>query len=486
MACAGSLWHSMGAKRGSSDMSGNGRTKTKRGLPSCALALVLATATCSDSGDEMHAGAREYAPKIDPEKFSTTIDNRYLFYEPGAVRRYLQTEGGIVEEAVTSKTKVIMGVKTVVVHDFSKSADGELLEDTYDYYAQDISGNVWYFGEDTKAYSGKKVSTEGSWLAGEDGAKPGIVMQASPQIGDSYRQEYLPGEAEDEATVVGLSETVEVPYGSFDNCVKTKEHSALAPGDLENKYYCPQIGLVRSHDIGTIDAGKSEDLISVDGSEAACGTNPAGYEPKTTPEDFSTTIDNEYLAMVPGTVLIYAQSSGDIVEQDVTSDIKTIMGVPTVVVHDFLTSTSGELLEDTYDYFAQDKAGNIWYFGEDTVAFSGADVSTEGSWKAGLSCAKPGIVMMAKPKVGDSYRQEYRAGEAEDEADVVSLNETVEVPYGTFTNCIETKEHTALASGDLENKYYCPNVGLVRSADIGTIDAGKTEDLVSIDGKMAP
>jgi hypothetical protein len=159
--------------------------------------------------------------------------------------------------------------------------------------------------------------------------------------------------------------------------------------------------------------------------------------------------------------------------------------VKTAVVHDFLKSPTGELLEDTYDYFAQDKAGNVWYFGEDTKAYSGTTVSTEGSWAAGVGCARPGIVMNANPKVGDSYRQEYLPGEAEDQADVVSLSETVTVPYGTFAGCLETKEYTALAPGDIENKYYCPGVGLLLSADVGTIDKGNREELTRIDGVTA-
>ena len=227
---------------------------------------------------------------------------------------------------------------------------------------------------------------------------------------------------------------------------------------------------------------------------ASCGssqggrcTNPAGYEPAIVAADFSTTITNPYIGYAaPGTVLKYTQSSGDVVEQDVLADTKTILGVKTLVVHDFLTSTAGQLLEDTYDYFAQDGAGAVWYFGEDTVAYSGIMSSTAGSWLAGERCAKPGIVMKASPLVGDHYRQEYLPGEAEDEAEVVSLTASVTVPFGSFTDCLETKETSALAPGDVENKYYCAGFGLLLSADIGSIDAGKREELVSIDGRTTP
>jgi hypothetical protein len=446
-----------------------------------ALALTLPALACSSSPASTDNPAG-YAPHIDPASFSTTIDNKYLSYAPGAVFKYVQTSGNLVEQDVTTDTKTILGVKTVVVHDFEKTPAGDVVEDTYDYFAQDLAGNVWYFGEDTKAFSGKTVSTQGSWLAGVRGAHPGIVMEANPQVGHTYRQEYLAGEAEDEAEVVSLSKTVTVPYGALGNCVETREFTALAPGDVENKYYCPGVGLVLSADIGTIDAGNKEELQTIDGAKQDCTTNPARYDPPIVAADFSATIDNPYLSYAPGTVFKYVQTSGNLVEQDVTYDTKTIMGVEARIVHDFLESPAGELLEDTYDYFAQDLAGNVWYFGEDTKAWSGTLVSTEGSWAAGLGCARPGIVMGAAPKVGDSYRQEYLAGEAEDQADVVGVSESVTVPYGTFSGCLKTKEYTALAPGDVENKYYCPGVGLVLSADIGTIDSGNREELTRING----
>jgi hypothetical protein len=217
-----------------------------------------------------------------------------------------------------------------------------------------------------------------------------------------------------------------------------------------------------------------------------CGANMAGYAPAIDPTEFSANIANSYLNYAPGTVAKYVQSSGDVVETDVTMDTKVVMGVTCRVVHDFLKSASGQLLEDTYDYYAQDKAGNVWYFGEDTKAYAGNQVSTEGSWLAGVSCARPGMVMTANPRVGDKYRQEYLEGEAEDEAEVVSLAEKITVPYGTLESCIETKETSRLAPGDVENKYYCPGVfGPVSSVDIGTVDAGKHEDLVTVNGKMA-
>jgi hypothetical protein len=101
-----------------------------------------------------------------------------------------------------------------------------LIEETYDWYAQDKEGNVWYLGEDSKEYeNGKAANSKGSWEAGVDGAKPGIIMKGDPKIGDSYRQEYLKGKAEDMADVVALSESVAVPFGTFTDCLKTRDWS---------------------------------------------------------------------------------------------------------------------------------------------------------------------------------------------------------------------------------------------------------------------
>jgi hypothetical protein len=234
----------------------------------CGWVAMTLLAGCSHDAAPPTCDPGVYQPTIVAADFSATIDNRYLSYPPGMVFRYKNSDGEIVEQQVLGQTRTLLGVPCTIVHDSARTADGQLLEDTYDYFAQDRTGNVWYFGEDTKAYAGTMVSTAGSWAAGQACARPGIVMKAQPQVGESYRQEYLPGEAEDEAEVVSVGETVTVPFGTFMNCVKTREHTALAPGDVENKFYCPGVGEVLSLDIGSIDQGKREELVSVTGKAA--------------------------------------------------------------------------------------------------------------------------------------------------------------------------------------------------------------------------
>jgi hypothetical protein len=152
---------------------------------------------------------------------------------------------------VTSDTKTILGVTCVVVRD-TVTVNDELEEDTLDWYAQDKQGNVWYFGENAKQYAGGLiVGIEGSWEAGVNGAQPGIVMKANPAVEDIYRQEFAPGEAEDMAEVLSLSETVTVPFGSYTNCIKTREFSALEPDVSEHKFYADDVGFIKSIEVGT-------------------------------------------------------------------------------------------------------------------------------------------------------------------------------------------------------------------------------------------
>jgi hypothetical protein len=191
---------------------------------------------------------------------------------------------------------------------------------------------------------------------------------------------------------------------------------------------------------------------------------PVDYAPVIDPEDFVSIVDNEFFPLTPGTAYIYEGNSSEGPEYNevrVTYDTKVVLGVTCIVVRDSVW-TNGELAEVTYDWYAQDTAGNVWYFGEDSQEYSnGLFVSGEGSWEAGIDGAYPGIIMEAAPAPGDSYRQEYYKGEAEDRAEVLALNVTADVPYGSFADCLKTKEWTALEKGVVENKYYAPGIGVV-------------------------
>ncbi len=184
---------------------------------------------------------------INPADFAGKIDNAYFTLTPGTTFIFEgATRDGTehIEVVVTTQTKNILDIDTTVVWD-RVWLEEELIEETYDWYAQDNKGNVWYFGEDSKEYEdGEVISTKGSWEAGIDGAKPGIIMEESPKIGDSYHEEYYQGEAEDMAEIISLDESIKVAYGSFEHCLKTKNWTPLEPGIVEYKYYSTEVSNV--------------------------------------------------------------------------------------------------------------------------------------------------------------------------------------------------------------------------------------------------
>ena len=186
-------------------------------------------------------------PSLTPSNFVTAVTNPYYPLSPGTRYSYeAQTEDGTehTEVVVTHETKKVMGVSTTVVRDTVK-LEGEVIEDTYDWYAQDQQGNVWYFGEAVSNYeNGRLKDTAGSWEAGVDGAIPGIIMLAEPRVGDTYRQEYYRGEAEDMGQVLALAANTTVPYGSYRDLLVTADWNALEPGVLEHKFYAKGVGFI--------------------------------------------------------------------------------------------------------------------------------------------------------------------------------------------------------------------------------------------------
>lgn len=193
---------------------------------------------------------------------------------------------------------------------------------------------------------------------------------------------------------------------------------------------------------------------------------PTGSEPASLdPHNFVSVIDNQYWPMTPGSVWTLEEADGKGNLSDVRIEVKdrtkTILGISATVVRDTV-SDSGDLIEDTRDWYAQDVCGNIWYLGENTKEYeNGQVVSTEGSWEAGVDNGEAGVALPGTPTIGLSYRQEYYAGEAEDGATILSLDDQVKVPYGHVDGVLVTKDYTALAPRVLEYKFYAPGVGPV-------------------------
>lgn len=204
-------------------------------------------ATLTPAAETIEESSAGYSVQIEPASFVDRIDNPYLPLEPGTrwVLKGKSDEGKEIDTIeVLERTRKVMGVTTTVVLDVV-TLDGELAEKTWDWYAQDIQGNVWYFGEKTAEYeNGKKISTHGAWEAGVDGALPGIIMAADPQVNVASRQEYYPGEAVDMSWVVRTNITKKTPYARFKDVIHTLEWSPLEPDVVGEKFYAPGVGLI--------------------------------------------------------------------------------------------------------------------------------------------------------------------------------------------------------------------------------------------------
>lgn len=263
---------------------------------SAVFAIVLSTAAvASCSGNDSQSSPRQTSTTsqavvdrlpqgdepvhLDPTTFTTEIDNPYWPMKPGTRWTYRETdgEGGVakVVVVVTQQTKKLAnGITARVVRD-TVSEDGQIVEDTNDWYAQDAKGNIWYLGEQTAEFEGGKVTSRaGSFEAGVDGAVPGIAVPADPRPGIEYRQEFYRGEAEDNGRVLSIDELAQVPAGKYRDALLTKDFTPLEPDLLEYKLYAKGVGPVL---ILTASGGAGrEELLTVDQVSGAEGTGPLG------------------------------------------------------------------------------------------------------------------------------------------------------------------------------------------------------------------
>lgn len=239
----------------------------RRSLTAIGVTLVIGAvalpATFAGGGTCNQPLPNESEPvMLDPVDFVPRIDNRYWPMAPGTrwVYREFDLEGSQrVTVSVLERTRDIQGIAATVVHDVVTER-GELVEKTFDWYAQDVCGNVWYLGENTKEYEdGEVVTTAGSWEHGVDGAMAGVIMPADSRVGMSYRQEYYDGEAEDAGEIMSLDEQAQVPFGHFRNVLLTNEFTPLEPKVLEYKLYAEGVGPVLA--IGVSGGSDREELL---------------------------------------------------------------------------------------------------------------------------------------------------------------------------------------------------------------------------------
>ena len=392
---------------------------------------------------------------------------------------------------VTYDTKGILGVETTVVRDVAWD-EGVLVEDTFDWYAQDTAGNVWYLGELATNYEydddGNFIgtNTEGSWEAGVDGALPGYLMKANPQVGDKYFQEFFQGEAEDEAEVVSLNDSVSIDFGDFENVLKTRDFTALEPGVFEFKYYAPGVGQILAEEGITEEGGEPElspKLVGI--STIANAILPAL---SMTTFQNSAEIDNPYFTLIPGTLSIYEEDfdlQDDGSERNeilVTNKTKDILGITSRVLID--REFDNDLLtEEKLSYYAQDSEGNVWLLGETITEYEYneagnlIDIDDSESWLAGEGQSLPGLIMTADPETGAAYYQRFDIGEAEDLAEVVESDLSLTVDGDDFENVVKIKEFSILEPDEFDFKYYAPNVGLVFEEEIQADELVSTAEL---------
>jgi len=292
--------------------------------------------------------------------------------------------------------------------------------------------------------------------------------------------------------LLNLSGSAVIAQG-FDACGQTSQQTKRSCLEAAQSNYVNTLGkCINLSDPSARRACQDQALADLQDAQQTCQAGfvvrqtscdklgPAPYDPVIDPANFVSTIDNPYFPLVPGTTFIYEDHFGGSIMRDVfavTHNTRVLDGVTCVEVHDSVF-TDGALTEDTLDWFAQDKDGNVWYFGENTAELENGLITTiSGTFMAGVNNDKPGIIMKAHPAVGDFYRQEFSLSNAEDYGETVSLNTSVRVPYGSFDHCLRSQETTPLEPDLLEDKFYALGVGNVLEVDEIT---GERTELISV------
>lgn len=435
--------------------------------------------------------AGPYTIDVTPADFVAGVDNPYFPLTPGSTKVLEgMTENGLehIEIKVLLETREVMGIQATIRQD-TVYIDGALVEDTFDWFAQDKAGNVWYLGEDVKNYeNGQLTDTSGSWEAGVDGALPGVIMYADPaaHLDETYYQEYYAGEAEDAAQMLSANESVTVAAGSFENVVKTFDFTPLDPESLEHKYYAAGVGVVKNVNLVT---GEVFELIEYTTGEAATAEllpqPTSGFPPGFVPNeaDRVDTIKPTFSNPTSITNPLFPISQTDQLIQLGLKDghphrteftllpyTKTITwnGEQTEVrVLQFVAYLDGRVLEHALDFLAQADGGAVWYFGEDVYNYeNGAVTDRDGTWLAGKD-GPPAMIMPANPQVGNIYRVENIPGKVFEEVTVQAINQTLEGPRGLIEGVIFVQQIGM--DGQTTVKAFAPGYGefLAHTEDVG-------------------
>ncbi|MEW6746233.1 MAG: hypothetical protein AB1486_26125 [Planctomycetota bacterium] len=417
-----------------------------------ALCVTLVLTACHDLGNDSATAFR-----FDPGSTTRVVTNAHYSLIPGTTHRTLERghpHSVLVTRQVSHFPTTVVGIPATVVLS-RRFLQGEMTEERFEYFVQDDESNVWILGADVTQFTGGEVSGhDGTWRYGsgrygEAGVKAGLVLAGRNRVGESYVRRSELGDRR--VRVDAVDSRVLLPeLGRFEKCLKLIETG----GNEETlfRYLAPEVGPILVEDTAGFARGELIEIMD-------------DRNPDVHPSRFVQGVDHPLFPLPTGRTWRYAGTTDDGFKEiviTVLEELTQIIGVDctTVRVEEYL---DGEVTELAFDWFAQDHDGNVWYFGED-VNRPREDGSTDkhGSWKAGENGARPGIEMLAIPRVGDSYRQEYAAGLAEDLAVITSLEAEVETGLGKFTNCLEVYEENPLEPDSAnEFKYFAMEVGLI-------------------------
>jgi hypothetical protein len=437
------------------------------------LAAAIISGACTTDDGAPEAQQSSAGRSVPTFSNPTRITNRYLPFGERGRWIYEGTKGKkpyLIEVAVTEADKTVRwgesATETMVVRRRSW-VRGRLIEEAFDYYAQGDDGGVWNFGASVDNYRGSEVTNhDGSWLAGAEGAKPTLLMPGEPQPGQSFTSENVVdlgrGQRDE---IVSLEAPAPTPTGHVDNGLLLRSTQASGVKEQkEQKVFVPGIGEVLARN-GEIRVRLVERLQQ----DAESATTQTFSRPRI--------VDNPYFGVTGVDHRLYfGRDEGEPLRIEVsltgrTRPISWKGGTTDTVVSQFLESSGRELLEIAVDWFAQDDAGNVWYFGEKVWNYEeGRVANRDGSWAAGVD-GPPGMIMPGDPSLGQRFNPENIPGNVFETVDVQALDATYRLPTGRrLTNVVRL--HEMLDDGTEEFKLYAPKYGnvSVKIPGIETVD----------------
>ncbi len=395
--------------------------------------------SCQPRGDDNDGRAR-----FDPHSTTYVVDHLHYTLVPGTTHQFLDREdpqSAVVTSQVSHFPGTVAGIPVTVVLS-RRFQFGEMTEERFEYFVQDSRDNVWILGADVAQYHQDDITGhEGSWRFDVARARAGLVLSGKNVLGQTYLRRTEDGDRRVEVTALDALVTLG-ELGLFKSCLRLLETGAAREPLI--RYFAPETGPIlveNTQGIATLE------LLEIRDDRL----------PRIQPAEFIEQVDHPLLPLPVGRMLLYAGHEEDgylEIEVCVLDERRQIAGVDCTTVRE-RTFVEGALAEESLHWYAQDIRGNVWHFGEE----EGSDPADH--WIAGVDGAQPGIEMIALPRVGDSYRQEYAAGIAEDLAIVTSLEAAVSTDLGEFT-CLEVIEENPLEPDSAnEFKYFAAGIGLV-------------------------